>query len=130
MCSSDLFLLFFTSSDASFEKKKRVSQAALAVFINDLEEQIFCVPNINPHSVSTPSSCKQRQIYCMILSVFSQHTTWRASILPPITLSLSLFFYSTLSSLTACCKHDKHQEKDFCLFSNIFRLILTQQSLA
>ena len=43
-----------------------MSQAVLAVLINDLVEQIFCVPNIvNPHSVFSPSSFKQRQIHLL-----------------------------------------------------------------
>ena len=47
-------------------KGNNASQAVLAVLINNLVEQIFCVADIvNPHSVSTPSSFKQRQIHLL-----------------------------------------------------------------
>ena len=40
-----------------------MSQAVLAVLINDHVEQISCVPDIvNPHSVSTPSSGTEQRL--------------------------------------------------------------------
>ena len=55
--------LSFSNPDASCEKEQRVSQAVLAVLINDHVEQISCVPDIvNPHSVSTPSSGTEQRL--------------------------------------------------------------------
>ena len=63
--TKDIKFLFFSFPypDASCEKEQRVSQAVLAVLINDFVEKVFCVQDIvNPYSVSTPSSGKQRLI--------------------------------------------------------------------
>ena len=45
------------------EKEEHLSQAVLAILINDHVEQISCVPGIvNPHSVYTPCSGTEQRL--------------------------------------------------------------------